>query len=188
MEKTILDAIESNIKLIQKLKANGISAIADCAQLIIESVSTGGCVYICGNGGSATDAQHIAGEMVGRFRKERKAFAAVALTSDTAVITSIANDYGYDEIFRRQLEGLAKAGDVLWAFSTSGNSANVVKAAKLANEIGVKVIAFTGKSGSVLESLSDVCICADCDVTSTSQELHLLCYHIICMLVEEKLA
>lgn len=188
LEKTILETIDQNLEHVQKLKETSISKIASAAQIIVDSLKNGGCVYLCGNGGSAADCQHIAGEIVGRFRKERKAYAAVALTADASVLTCIANDYGYDDVFRRQLEGLAQKGDILWAFSTSGNSLSVIKAAKLAKEMGVKVIGFTGKSPNELETLCDVYVSANCLVTSTSQEVHMLAYHIICDLVEQKLS
>lgn len=152
--------------------------------MIAQSLTEGGTLYLCGNGGSAADAQHIAGEFVGRFRTERRALPAVALSTDTSVLTCIANDYDYESIFARQVEALVREGDVLWAFSTSGTSANVLKAAEAARCKGARIIAFTGRSGSPLENLADLCLCADARATARSQEIHQLAYHIVCDLVE----
>jgi D-sedoheptulose 7-phosphate isomerase len=156
--------------------------------MIVASIKNGGTVYICGNGGSAADAQHIAGEFIGRFKRERKAFPAVALSTDTSVLTCVANDYSYEDIFARQVEGLAKQGDILWAFSTSGTSPNIIAAAKLANQIGAKVLAFTGKADTPLEKISDIAVTIDAPNTAAAQEIHQLAYHTICDLVEEQLA
>lgn len=142
-------------------------------------------VYICGNGGSAADAQHIAGELIGRFKRQRKALAVVALTTDTSVLTALANDYAYDNVFARQVEALVEKGDILWALSTSGTSANVIKASKLAKKKGAFILAFTGRAESRLERLADICLCAESDSTARSQEIHQLAYHIICDLVEQ---
>ena len=185
-KRNIQEAIESHKKMIGELEKDYIEVIADAAEMIAISLKAGGTVYLCGNGGSAADAQHIAGELVGRFIKERKALRAFALSTDTSVITSIANDYGYDKVFSRQADGLVNAGDIFWAISTSGNSANVVAAAKIAKDKGAKIIAFTGRAASQLEELADVCFCAENALTSRSQEIHQLAYHIICDLVEQK--
>ena len=192
MEETtkniITKTIEMHKQMINDLQANNIQTIADCAQLIIKSLRKGGTVYLCGNGGSAADAQHIAGEFVGRFKRERKAMPAVALSTDSSVLTCIANDYDYESIFSRQVEALVKENDILWGISTSGNSPNVVKAAKLAKQQGAYIIAFTGKADSKLEKNADVCLCAQSETTASSQEIHQLAYHIICDLVEKDFA
>ena len=156
--------------------------------MITECFSNDGRIYLCGNGGSAADTQHIAGELVGRFARERKAFPAVALTTDTSVITSIANDYSFDQIFTRQIEGLMSSKDVLWVFSTSGTSKNIIAAALLAKKMGAKVLAFTGKADTELEKNADLTISIPSPTTASAQEIHQLAYHIICDLVEEKLA
>jgi D-sedoheptulose 7-phosphate isomerase len=186
MKEQINQIIESHKKMVDDLQANGIKTIEKIANLIVGSIKKGGTLYICGNGGSAADAQHIAGELIGRFLVNRKALPAVALSTDTSVLTSIANDYGYEEIFVRQIEGLMKKQDCLWAFSTSGKSPNVLKAAKRAGKIGAKVIAFTGRKNSPLEKLSDACLCADAPYSYSSQEIHQIAYHIICGLVEKE--
>jgi phosphoheptose isomerase len=148
-----LDALELHKKLLADLEADCLEGIARAAGVLIDCIKSGGCVYICGNGGSAADAQHIAAEMVGRFARQRKGLPAVALTTDTSTLTSVGNDYGFEKVFSRQVEALLKSGDVLWAFSTSGASNNVLAAAKLAKEKGGKVLAFTGKKDSPLENI-----------------------------------
>ena len=185
-KKKIEAAIQAHREMVTELEAGGVETIAEAAAMISESLENGGCVYICGNGGSAADAQHIAGELVGRFRRQRKALAAIALTTDSSVITSVANDYNYENIFVRQVEAFVKKGDVLWAISTSGSSENVVAAAKLAEKKSAKVLAFTGRAKSKLEQIADICLCAEDELTARSQEIHQLAYHIICDLVEEK--
>ncbi len=186
-KQRILDTIERHKKLLADLEANGIEFIEQAAKLLIDCIAGGGCIYICGNGGSAADAQHIAAELVGRFIRERKGLSAVALTTDTSILTSIGNDYGFEQIFSRQVEALVKQGDVLWAFSTSGTSKNILAAAKLAKEKGGSVLGFTGKKESPLEQMSDACICIE-GPTATVQEVHQVAYHILCDLVEEAFA
>ncbi len=183
--KQIIETIEVHKKMIAELQQNCIETIAAAAQAIIKSIKQDGTVYLCGNGGSAADAQHIAGELVGRFNRERKALPAVALSTDTSILTSIANDYAFENVFARQVEALVQEGDILWAFSTSGSSANVIAAAKLAKEKGACVLAFTGKTDSPLEKIADICFCAANKSTARSQEAHQLAYHIICDLVEQ---
>lgn len=185
--KHILDTIELHKKLLADLETNCQDNIAAASKMLIDCIGSGGCIYICGNGGSAADAQHIAAELVGRFIRERKGLPAVALTTDTSALTSIANDYGFEHIFSRQIGALANKDDVLWAFSTSGTSPNIIAAAKKAIEKNVTVLAFTGKKGSPLEAMSDLCICVE-GPTATVQEVHQVAYHIICDLVEEAFA
>jgi D-sedoheptulose 7-phosphate isomerase len=188
MEKNIKEQIETIIrthkKMVAEFEADGLETIAAAADTITKVLKQGGRVYVCGNGGSAADAQHIAGELVGRFERERKGLPAIALTTDTSVITSISNDYGFENVFAKQVEALVKEGDILWAISTSGASANVIAAAELAKKKGACVLAFTGKSNSKLEQIADICVCANEKSTARSQEIHQLAYHIICGLVE----
>lgn len=185
VKKQITDAIEIHQKMLAALQENSIETIAAAAQAIIKALKRNGTIYLCGNGGSAADAQHIAGELVGRFNRQRKALAAVALTTDTSILTSIANDYSYEQVFARQVEALVRKGDILWAFSTSGTSPNIIAAADLARKKGACVLAFTGRAGSKLEQIADVCFCASNISTARSQEMHQLAYHIICDLVEQ---
>ncbi len=186
MKELIKKTLTDHCRMLEKLEQSGIGTIEKAAKTIIKCIEKGGTIYICGNGGSAADAQHIAGELIGRFLKDRKSLPAVALSTDSSVITSIANDYGFDYIFAKQVEGLVKKQDCLWALSTSGNSPNVIKAAKLAKKRGAKVIAFTGKINSQLEKIADVCFCAPNDNSYAVQEMHQIAYHIICNLVEKQ--
>lgn len=153
----------------------------DCA----ERLKKGGHLFFCGNGGSAADAQHIAAELVGRFLKERKALAATALSCNTSTMTAVGNDYGYDVIFSRQIEGLAKAGDILFAISTSGNSKNVVLAVEAAKAMGVRTIGLTGSKGGKLDALCDTCIKVPSDHTPRIQEMHIAVGHMICEIIDE---
>jgi len=188
IRKHIAEAIETHKKMTADFEEGGVETIAAIAEAITGALRQGGTVYLCGNGGSAADAQHIAGELVGRFTRERKALAAVALSTDTSVLTCIANDYAYEKVFARQAEALVRKGDILWAFSTSGTSANVIAAVQVAKEKGARVIAFTGRNSSRLEQIADMCFCADSESTARSQEIHQLAYHIICDLVERGFA
>lgn len=185
LKNLAIEAIGTHKRMLAEFEGSGMDTLIAAAKMITESLDKGGCVYICGNGGSAADAQHIAGELVGRFRRERKGFAASALTTDASVMTSISNDYGFENVFARQVEGLVKKGDILWAISTSGTSKNVLAAAKLAKKQGAKVLGFTGKKKSKLEMLCDVCFCAEDESTARSQEIHQIAYHIICDMVEK---
>ncbi|HEX41174.1 MAG TPA: SIS domain-containing protein [Phycisphaerales bacterium] len=178
--------IDTHKALVGQFESRGADSVIAAAQAIVRAIEAGGTVYLCGNGGSAADAQHIAGELVGRFTAERRALPAVALSTDTSVLTCIGNDYCFEDVFARQVEALVCKGDVLWAFSTSGASANVLKAAQLAKERGAVLIAFTGRGDSPLQTMADVCLCAADASTARSQEIHQLAYHIICELVERR--
>ncbi len=182
------ETVQDHQTLVGRFEREGAEMVGQIAAMITESLTAGGTLYLCGNGGSAADAQHIAGEFVGRFRTERRALPAVALSTDTSVLTCIANDYDYESVFARQVEALVKEGDVLWAFSTSGISPNVLKAARLARHQGARIIAFTGRANSSLEEIADLCLCADAKATARSQEIHQLAYHIVCDLVERSFA
>lgn len=185
IKKQILEITESHRELVDLLRTSGAETIAAAAEAIIKALKQNGTVYVCGNGGSAADAQHIAAELLGRFEHERKALPAVALTTDTSVITSVANDYSFENIFARQVEALVGKNDILWAISTSGNSPNVVAAAELAREKRACILAFTGKPESKLEKIADICLCAESQSTARTQEIHQLGYHIICQIVEK---
>ena len=186
-KKLITQTIQSHKEAVDKLQIGGAEVITAAAEAIINTIKKNGTIYICGNGGSAADAQHIAGEFVGRFQQERKPLPAVALTTDTSIITSLSNDYGYANVFAKQVEALVGSGDLLWAISTSGSSENIINAVRVAKQKGAAVLAFTGKADSELERMTDICFCASNDSTARSQEVHLLVYHIICDLVERSL-
>ena len=188
VKKQVAAAIETHKKMLAEFESHGLKTIAAATQAIIKALKRNGTIYLCGNGGSAADAQHIAGELVGRFNRQRKALAAVSLSTDTSILTSIANDYSYEQVFARQAEALVRKGDVLWAFSTSGTSPNIIAAAEVAKNKGASVLAFTGRAGSRLEQIADICFCANDILTARSQEMHQLAYHIICDLVEQSFA
>lgn len=162
--------------------------LEQAATTIIDAISDGHGVLIFGNGGSAADAQHIAGEFVGRFLKERRALKAIALTTDTSVLTCLANDYSYEMIFARQIEALGSAGDVALALSTSGNSPNVVAGLEQARSMGMKTIALTGAGGGKCAELADVLLAVPSNHTPHVQEAHQVLYHILCELVENAFA
>jgi D-sedoheptulose 7-phosphate isomerase len=157
-------------------------------RLVADSLAAGGKVLLFGNGGSAADAQHVAAELVGRFEKERNALPAVALTTDTSILTAVANDYGYDRVFARQIEALAADGDVVVAFSTSGESANVVAGVDAARQRGARAIAFTGASGGRVADAADIAVRVRSTRTARVQEGHILLSHVLCELVEATLA
>ena len=184
-KKQLAEVIDAHRKILAEFEAKSLDTIVAAAGAITKAIKQNGRLYICGNGGSAADAQHIAAELVGRFECERKGLPVIALTTDTSLITSVSNDYGYENIFVRQVEALIKEGDILWAFSTSGASPNVVAAAQLAKRKGALILAFTGKADSELEQIADICFCANSQSTARSQEIHQLAYHIICQLVEQ---
>lgn len=186
MMELIHQAIQQHRKQLKQFEAEQLDRLSAAAGLLTECLVRGGCIFLCGNGGSAADAQHIAGELVGRFLRNRKAVPAVALTTDTSVLTAIGNDFSYDAIFERQVQALVKPGDCLWAFSTSGTSKNILAAARLARQQGAKILAFTGRKDSALENLSDVTIVADAPTSAAAQEIHQLAYHILCDLIERR--
>jgi D-sedoheptulose 7-phosphate isomerase len=146
-----------------------------------------GKILIAGNGGSAADAQHFAGELVSRFLFDRPALSAIALTTDSSILTAIGNDYGYEDVFARQIQAHGRSGDVFIAISTSGNSANILKAIQTAKAIGLVVIGLTGRSGGKMKDMCDVCLCAPSDSTPRIQECHLFFEHTLCACIEESL-
>ena len=162
--------------------------IREAALQISQSLSHNGTVLWCGNGGSAADSQHLAAELVGRFKMHRKALRSISLTTDTSVLTSVANDYSYEDIFSRQLEAIARECDTLIVLSTSGNSENIIRALKVATEMEVKTIALLGKDGGQAKSLADQVIVVPSDSTARIQEAHILIGHILCDLIEQELS
>jgi D-sedoheptulose 7-phosphate isomerase len=159
--------------------------VAAAASLVRDTLNRGGTLFFCGNGGSAADAQHVATEYVVRYQRARRALAAIALTTDTSLLTAAGNDFGFDEVFARQVEALAKPGDLLVIHSTSGNSPNVVRAAEAARRRDVRVVAFLARGGGAVRALADVAVVVPTDRTDRAQELHLCLEHVICELVEE---
>lgn len=185
----IRDRIRESIKVKEDILSSGeiIDTVSAMADAIAESIMSGGKLLTCGNGGSASDALHIAGEILGRFQKERRGYAAVALNADVATMTAIANDYGYEEVFARQAEGIMKPEDIILGISTSGNSGNIVRAFEKAHEIGGRTALLSGKDGGKLKAMSDFCIIVPSGVTARIQEGHIVIYHILCELIENKL-
>lgn len=164
-----------------------LSAVVEVADAITKCLHSGNKVLFFGNGGSAADAQHLAAELTGRFLKERKSLSALALTTNSSVLTAIGNDYSFDDIFARQIEGIGSPNDVAFGISTSGNSSNVLRAVKLAREMKMVTVGLTGKTGGKLRSVVDRCICIPSDQTPRIQEAHILTGHILCELIEETL-
>lgn len=187
MEK-IKTIIEASIQVKQQLLEDEslLQTVIDATNKIVSSLKNGGRLYFCGNGGSAADAQHLAAEFSGRFYKDRKALAAEALHVNTSYITAVANDYGFDVIYSRLVEGIMQKGDVLVGLSTSGNSANIVKAFEAARTKGITTIGFTGLTGGVLKSVTDYLINIPSADTPRIQESHIMLGHIICQLAEEQ--
>jgi D-sedoheptulose 7-phosphate isomerase len=162
-------------------------SLEDALHLVRETVARGGTLFFCGNGGSAADAQHLATEYVVRYMRARRAYPAIALTTDSSLLTAAANDLGFESVFARQVEALAKPGDLLVIHSTSGNSPNVLRAAEAARAREVKVLAFTARDGGALKALADHSVIVPTERTDRAQELHLCIEHIICDIVESEL-
>lgn len=182
IEKTVQDSIAAKTAFFSKHT----DQIQACARQITQALTNDRKILLFGNGGSAADCQHIAAEFINRFQMERRPLPAIALTTDTSVITSIGNDYSYDDIFLKQIQALGKKGDIALGISTSGNSPNVVKAMSAAKEKGLVTIGFSGTGGR-LKELSSTAFCVESPVTARIQEVHILLAHILCDLVERKL-
>lgn len=186
MKNAIEKIFKDSIAVKERALKTNTDAIEKAVLLIIQSLKSGGKVIFFGNGGSAADSQHLAAEFIGRFQKERKALASIALTTDSSIITALSNDYHFDKIFARQIEGLGKPGDVAFGISTSGNSKNVIEGVKQAKSMKLSVITMTGNDGGLLSKLSDVSLNVPSNVTARIQESHLCIGHAICELVEQQ--
>jgi D-sedoheptulose 7-phosphate isomerase len=184
VKKQVINELEESITITKRMRQNLPDEIIAAVNMIIEGYKAKGKVFLIGNGGSAADAQHIAAEFIGRFKLKRNGLPAIALTTDTSILTAVSNDYGYDMVFSRQLEALSKEGDVLIAITTSGTSINILKAVEVARAKKVKVIGLTGGNGGILKDLSDITIIVPSDNTPRIQEAHITIGHIICNLVE----
>ena len=184
MSDLFTSGVEDHQRLSKQL-SDQLDLLRDMGQAIINSLESGGRVYLLGNGGSAADAQHIAAEFVGRFKRERRPLPAIALTTDTSNILAIGNDYGFGHVFTRQVEALVRSGDVVWALSTSGNSGNIVEAIHVARAAEAFIIGFTGGTGGNLKPLCDYCLCVNHKVSDRIQEMHQVAYHLICDYVEQ---
>jgi len=183
MKNLIHKSVEDSIQVKKDFFAENIQTIESCASLMASTFLQGQKILLFGNGGSAADCQHIAAEFVNRFQIERRPLPAISLTTDTSIITSIGNDYSYEDIFFKQIQALGKKGDIALGISTSGNSPNVIKAVQEAKETGLKIVGFSGSKGK-LKTLSDMAFCVDSDTTARIQEVHILLAHILCDLTE----
>lgn len=187
MREEIRRTLLGSSALLARVAEEMTGEVAAAAEMLIAALRAGHTVAFCGNGGSAADAQHLAGELVGRFVRERQAFSALALNTDTAILTAIGNDYGFQHIFARQVEGLLRPGDVLVALSTSGNAPDCVEAARVAQSMGVKTLGLTGEGGGLLAQHCDLCLMVPHTVTARIQEAHIALGHVLCALVEDAL-
>ena len=187
MRDRIKDIFLESIRVKEQLLHNNIGEIIEIAEIVIDSLKKNGKLILFGNGGSASDSQHIAAELIGRFKKDRNALAAIALTTNTSILTSLANDYGYDIIFAKQIEALGQKNDVVMAISTSGKAKNVIAGVKQAKKMGLKTIALTGGDGGEIAKLADVSLLVPSSVTARIQEAHITIGHIICELIEQTL-
>jgi len=185
MRDRINEIILESIRIKEDLLKNNICDIIAITKMILECLNSGGKVILFGNGGSASDAQHIAAELVGRFQKDRNALPAISLTTNTSIITALANDFGYEIIFSRQIEALGKENDVAIGISTSGKAKNVNLAIKQAKKMGLKTIALTGGNGGELVKLADISLIVPSTITARIQEAHITIAHIICELIEQ---
>ena len=179
--------VHQHIETVKHFFTSKSDVVDKLCEISLNTIKRGNKIIVCGNGGSAADAQHIAAEFIGRFYRERKPLPALALTVDTSAITCIANDYSYDNIFDRQLQGIGSKGDLLIGISTSGNSKNVVNAVNMANEMGIYTVTFTGNNGGIINSLSNLPINVPSDNTARIQEVHIMIGHIMCQYVDEKI-
>lgn len=187
MEK-VKKIIEEKKQILDALETSGyLDVVGQAAEEMVTCLKNGNKIILAGNGGSAADAQHFAGEIVGRFMMERKALAAVSLCVDPSVMTCIGNDYGYDAVFERQLQGIGREGDVLIAISTSGNSKNLINAVSLAKEMNMKSVGFLGKNGGKLKDMCDYALVVPSDSTPRIQEIHTFTVHVLCEFIEQKI-
>jgi D-sedoheptulose 7-phosphate isomerase len=186
MKNLVREQLADGLAVLQAVVADSAlhATLAEAAEMTASALKSGHKLMVAGNGGSAADAQHLAAEFVSRLCEDRPAMRAVALTTDSSILTAIGNDYGYELVFARQLEALGQTGDVVFAISTSGNSPNILRALALSREMGVTTIGMSGRTGGKMPPLCDYCIRIPSDVTMHVQEVHLALEHIFCMMVE----
>jgi D-sedoheptulose 7-phosphate isomerase len=191
MSQSPIDPVE-HLRELSALSAKSADQLADgirkATAMVRETVMAGGTLFFCGNGGSAADAQHLSTEYVVRYMRKRKALRAIALTTDTSILTAAANDFSYDEIFSRQLEALARPGDLVSVHTTSGNSPNCLRAVETAKRLGVKTLVLTAKDGGRIRAMADLCLVVPTDRTDRAQELHLAIQHAICDVIDAEVA
>jgi D-sedoheptulose 7-phosphate isomerase len=187
MKEQVISILRESADIKLRFAKESVAEVEEAAQIVVKCLKSGGKVLIFGNGGSAADSQHIAAEFVNRYSKDRKALSALALTTDTSILTSIPNDGSFGDVFSRQIEALGNKGDVAWGLTTSGKSENVLKAFKTAKSMGLKSIVFTGEDKSKVQKAVDCCISIPSKSTPRIQELHITLAHIVCELAEESL-
>jgi D-sedoheptulose 7-phosphate isomerase len=184
MEQLINNAFDDHLMTVKHSQGALSEDLIKVCSIVIERLKQGNKIFLCGNGGSASDAQHIAAEFVGRFLNERRPLPAIALTTDTSALTAISNDYGFDRVFERQVNGLATKGDVLIGLSTSGNSSNVINALKAGKSLGCFTIGLSGNDGGAMNDHCDINLVVPSNITARIQEMHILIGHIICAAVD----
>ena len=181
----LTNSLQEHLETVRQLLESSLAAIEQSGQLICDALAAGNKILVCGNGGSAADAQHIAAELIGYYESQRRSWPAIALTTDTSALTAVSNDLGFEHVFARQVAGLAQPGDVLIAISTSGKSKNVIKAVEQAKESGCKTIALTGASADALSSLCDIVVSVPGTRTARIQEAHITIGHLWCEMVDQ---
>ena len=184
MINTIKEEFSSHLEIINNVIGSMEQDIEKASEIIVDALKNGNKVLLCGNGGSAADAQHIAAELTGRYKTERRGLPGIALTTDTSALTAIGNDYGYDRVFDRQVESLANNGDVIIGISTSGNSKNVISALKLGQELGCKTVGLTGRDGGAMNDVCNINLIVPSNNTPRIQEMHILFGHTICQIID----
>lgn len=185
MKSTIANEFNSHLETIQAVIGSMETSLEKASKIAVDTLKRGNKILLCGNGGSAADAQHIAAELTGRYKSERRGLPGIALTTDTSALTAISNDYGYSRVFDRQVEALANKGDLLIGISTSGNSENILSALKLAKELGCSTIGFSGRDGGLMNEICDVNLVVPSDNTPRIQEIHILFGHTMCQIIDE---
>ncbi len=188
VKQTIKDEFSSHLETINKVIETMEESLVQASQLAVETLKNGNKILLCGNGGSAADAQHIAAELTGRYKTERRGLPGIALTTDTSALTAIGNDYGYDRVFDRQVEALANKGDLIIGISTSGNSKNIVSALKLGRELGCKTLGLSGRDGGAMNEVCDINLIVPSNNTPRIQEMHILFGHTICQIIDNELS
>lgn len=186
MKEVIKNEFQSHLQTIQTVIETMEEDLEKASQIAVQTLKNGNKILLCGNGGSAADAQHIAAELTGRYKTERRGLPAIALTTDTSALTAIGNDYGYDRVFDRQVESLAQKGDLLIGISTSGNSANVINAFKVAKELGCQTLGMSGKDGGTMSKWCDLNVIVPSNNTPRIQEMHILFAHTICQIIDNE--
>lgn len=187
MQETIKAELKESIEVKNLVIKNLVPQIEKAARLMIDALKAGNKIMFFGNGGSAADSQHLAAELIGRYRKDRKSLPAISLTTDTSILTAVSNDYGFETVFARQIEGLAKPGDVAFGISTSGNSRNVIEGLEKAKGMDCKAIGLLGCDGGRIAEVVDIAITVPCRTTPRIQESHITIGHILCQLIESEI-